>query len=115
MDESLGQYLKRMRTEKGYGLRDITLYTRIGSGHLEALEGEHYAKLPPETVAKSYVRTYARYLHLDEVDVMKRFAESAGVFYRAKEAAARAAKLASSSNPLKSTLNDFVSNIKLLF
>jgi cytoskeletal protein RodZ len=115
MEESLGQYLKRMRTQKGFGIRDISLSTCIGSGHLEALEAENFAKLPPETVAKSYVRTYARCLRLDEVEVMKRFAESAGVFYRNKETAARAAKLASSSNPLKSTLNEFVSNIKLLF
>ena len=115
MEESLGLYLKRMRTEKGFGIRDISLSTCIGAGHLEALEAENFAKLPPETVAKSYVRTYARCLRLDEIEVMRRFAESAGVFYREKEKAAHIARLANTSNPLKSTLNEFVSNIKLLF
>jgi hypothetical protein len=46
---------------------------------------------------------------------MKRFAETAGVFYREKETAARAARVANTPNPLASRLNEFVSNLKLLF
>ncbi|HEY3130304.1 MAG TPA: helix-turn-helix domain-containing protein [Acidobacteriota bacterium] len=115
MDESLGQYLKRMRTAKGLTAQDISVKTCIGRDHLQSLEAEDYPKLPPQTVTKSYVRTYAQCLRLDEADVMKRFAESAGVFYRDKESAARAARLANRSNPLTSRLTEFVSNLKLLF
>jgi cytoskeletal protein RodZ len=115
MDESLGQYLKRMRTAKGYTTHDISLKTCIGYDHLQSLEAEDYSKLPPQTVTKSYVRSYARCLRLDEVEVMKRFAETVGVFYKDKETAARAARVAGTPNPLASRLNEFVSNLKLLF
>ena len=115
MEQSLGQHLKLMRTDKGYSLRDISIKTCIGYYHLEALEADNFQKLPTHTVTKSYVRTYARLLRLDEVDVMRRFAESAGVFYRDRESAARTAKLAAMPNPLKSRLTEFVSSIKLLF
>lgn len=76
MEESLGHYLQRMRAEKGYSLRDISTMTCIGCEHLTAVEAEDFLKLPPQTVAKSYVRTYARCLRLDEADVMRRFAEA---------------------------------------
>jgi cytoskeletal protein RodZ len=77
MEESLGQHLKRMRTDKRHSLRDISMKTCIGYYHLEALEADNFEKLPAHTVTKSYVRTYARFLRLDEVDIMRRFAESA--------------------------------------
>jgi cytoskeletal protein RodZ len=115
MEELLGQYLKRMRIAKGYTAHDISVKTRIGCDHLQSLEAEDYARLPPQTVTKSYVRSYAQFLRLDEVEVMKRFAETAGVFYRDKETAARAARVANTPNPLASRLNEFVSNLKLLF
>lgn len=115
MEESLGKYLQRARTEKGYSLRDISAMTCIGCEHLTAVEAEDFRKLPTQTVTKSYVRNYARCLRLDEVDVMKRFAEVSGVFYRDQESAARAARVANTPNPLKSRLEEFVSNLKLLF
>jgi cytoskeletal protein RodZ len=115
MEESLGPYLKRMRIDKGYTAHDISVKTCIGYDHLQSLEAENYSRLPAQTVTKSYVRSYARCLRLDEVDVMRRFAETAGVFYRDKETAARAARVANTPNPLASRLNEFVSNLKLLF
>jgi cytoskeletal protein RodZ len=115
MEESLGQYLQRMRTEKSYSLRDINAMTCIGLDYLTAVEAEDFPKLPTQTVTKSYVRTYARCLRLDEADVMKRFAEASGAFYRDRENAALAARVANTPNPLKSRLDALVSNFKLLF
>jgi cytoskeletal protein RodZ len=115
MDESLGQYLKRMRTEKGYSLSDISAMTCIGIEYLAAVEAEYFQKLPAHTVTKSYVRTYARCLRLNEPEVMKRFAETSEIFYRDREIAARAATVANTPNSLKSRLDEFVSNLKLLF
>ena len=115
MEESLGQYLQRVRTEKGYSLSDISAMTCIGFEYLAAVEAEDLPKLPAQTVTKSYVRSYARCLRLDEADVMKRFAEASGVFYRDRENAALAARLANTPNPLKSRLDALVSNFKLLF
>ena len=115
MEESLGKYLQRMRTEKGYSLSDISAMTCIGFEYLTAVEAEDFPKLPAHTVTKSYVRTYARCLRLNEPDVMKHFAEVSGGFYRDRESAARAAMVANTPYSLTSRLNEFVSNLKLLF
>ena len=115
MAESLGQYLQRVRTEKGYSLSDISAITCVGFEYLAAVEAEDLPKLPAQTVTKSYVRTYARCLRLNEPEVMKRFAETSEIFYRDREIAARAATVANTPNSLKSRLDEFVSNLKLLF
>jgi len=46
MEESLGKYLQRMRTEKGYSLSDISAMTCIGLEYLTAVEAEDFPKLP---------------------------------------------------------------------
>lgn len=114
MAESLGQYLGRGRTDKGFSLQDIAAVTRIGHSYLRELEADDFSKLPTQTVTKSYVRTYARFVGLDEAEVMRRFAESAGVYYRELEAA-RSAKSAKSDGPLKTRLDEFVASLKLFF
>src|SRR5437588_12931693 len=89
--------------------------TCIGFEYLAAVEAEDLPKLPAQTVTKSYVRTYARCLRLDEADVMKRFAEASGVFYRDRENAALAARVANTPYSLKSRLNEVISYLKLRF
>jgi cytoskeletal protein RodZ len=113
MVESLGQYLGRARANKGVSLQEIAAVTRIGHSYLRELEADDFSNLPTQTVTKSYVRTYARFVGLDEAEVMRRFAESAGVYYRDLEAA-RTAK-SKSNGPLKTRLDEFVSSLKLFF
>src|SRR2546425_13014676 len=81
MEETLGQYLCHMRTQKGVSLEDIAKATRIDPRYLQAVEQNDFSQLPrAEIFAKAYVKAYARCLLLEEAEVMRRFAESAGNF-----------------------------------
>ena len=83
MEETLGQYLCHMRSQKGVSLEEISRATRIDPRYLQAVEQNDFSQLPrAEVVAKAYVRAYARCLSLEEAEVLRRFAESAGGFYR---------------------------------
>src|SRR2546427_4911456 len=82
MEETLGQYLCHMRTQKGVSLEDIAKATRIDPRYLQAVEQNDFSQLPrAEIFAKAYVKAYARCLSLEEAEVMRRFAESAGSFH----------------------------------
>lgn len=88
MEETLGQYLCHMRTQKGVSLEDIAKATRIDQRYLQAVEKNDFSQLPrAEVIAKAYVKAYARCLSLGEAEVMRRFAESAGGFYTESSAA----------------------------
>src|SRR5438876_7620819 len=82
MEETLGQYLCHMRTQKGVSLEEISKATRIDPRYLQAVEQNDFSQLPrAEIFAKAYVKAYARCLSLEEAEVMRRFAESAGTFH----------------------------------
>src|SRR2546427_6039012 len=82
MEETLGQYLCHMRTQKGVSLADIAKATRIDPRYLQAVEQNDFSQLPrAEIFAKAYVKAYARCLSLEKTEVMRRFAESAGTFH----------------------------------
>src|SRR3989454_8154557 len=81
MEETLGQYLFHMRTQKGVSLEDIAKATRIDPRYLQAVEQNDFSQLPrAEIFAQAYVKAYSRCLSLEQAEVMRRFAESAGNF-----------------------------------
>jgi cytoskeletal protein RodZ len=88
MEETLGQYLCQMRTQKGVSLEDISKTTRIDPRYLQAVEQDDFSRLPrAEVFAKAYVKAYARCLSLEEAEVMRRFADASGTFYTASSKA----------------------------
>ena len=65
-----GDYLRREREMRGVSLEEISAATRISIRFLQAIENEELAKLPGGIFTRSFVRTYARYLGLDEERVL---------------------------------------------
>ena len=65
-----GEYLRREREMRGVSLEEISAATRIAIRFLEAIESEELSKLPGGIFTRSFVRTYARYLGLDEERVL---------------------------------------------
>jgi cytoskeleton protein RodZ len=63
---SLSERLKRERELRGISLKQIAEETRIGVRFLEALEEDRLEVIPGEFYRRSYLRSYARYLGLDE-------------------------------------------------
>ncbi len=55
---------------RGVTLEEISAATRISIRFLQAIEGEELSKLPGGIFTRSFVRTYARFLGLDEERVL---------------------------------------------
>ncbi len=72
--ETLGPYLRNAREAKGLDLRDAAQQTRISINYLKAIEEEDFAKLPGEVFVKGFLKNYARFLQLNESEVMERYA-----------------------------------------
>ena len=65
-----GEYLRREREMRGVSLEEISAATKISIRFLQAIENEELSKLPGGIFTRSFVRTYARYLGLDEERVL---------------------------------------------
>jgi cytoskeletal protein RodZ len=65
-----GEHLRREREMRGVSLEEISASTRISIRFLQAIENEELSKLPGGIFTRSFVRTYARYLGLDEERVL---------------------------------------------
>ncbi|HEX9020923.1 MAG TPA: RodZ domain-containing protein [Nitrospirota bacterium] len=75
---TLGQYLRSAREARGIDLRDAAQQTRISIHYLDALETENFAKLPGEVFVKGFLKSYAKFLRLDESEVMIKYGELRG-------------------------------------
>lgn len=69
-DVDLGDLLREARTSRGLTLAEVERDTRISRSYLEALEGGRYEVLPAPVYARGFVRSYARYLGLDEQEAV---------------------------------------------
>ena len=75
---SFGERMRREREKRGITLDSISQTTKIGTHILEALEKEEFGKLPGGIFNKGFVRSYARFLGMNEEQVLKEFTEVAG-------------------------------------
>jgi cytoskeleton protein RodZ len=65
-----GEYLRREREMRGVSLEEMSVATKISLRFLEAIENEELSKLPGGIFTRSFVRSYAHYLGLDEERVL---------------------------------------------
>jgi cytoskeleton protein RodZ len=70
---AFGENLRREREMRGVSLEEISGATKISIRFLNAIENEEFRTLPGGIFARSFVRTYARYLGLDEERVMAEY------------------------------------------
>jgi len=70
---AFGENLRREREMRGVSLDEISFATKISLRFLEAIEHEDFSKLPGGIFSRSFIRTYARYLGLDEDRVVAEF------------------------------------------
>ncbi len=62
----LGELLRRARKGRGLTLEQIANETRIPRRHLEALEHDNLAAVPPGFYRRAEIRAYARAVNLDQ-------------------------------------------------
>ena len=75
---SFGADLKREREAKGISLKEISDRTKIGVRLLKALEEEQLEQLPGGIFDRSFLRQYARYLGLDEDQLLGEYLKVTG-------------------------------------
>ena len=63
---SFGERLQRERVTRKISLEEIATATKIGTRNLRALETEDFDDLPGGIFNRGFVRSYARYLGMDE-------------------------------------------------
>ena len=79
MDQgSFGEHLKRERELRGVTLDEISTATRIATRFLQAIENEQWERLPGGVFNRGFVRAVARYLGLDEEDILAEYGQAAG-------------------------------------
>jgi cytoskeleton protein RodZ len=75
---SFGAQLRREREQRKVTLDDISSATKIGTRFLRAIEDDHFEQLPGGIFNKGFVRAYARYLGLDEEQIVSNFLVASG-------------------------------------
>ena len=72
---SIGQELKRERELRGISLEEIADTTKINIRFLSALEEDRLDLLPEQFFTRGIIRTYAKYLGLDEQNSLNTYLE----------------------------------------
>jgi len=73
MIETVGQILKKARTQKKITLKEASESTKITSRHLTALEEDNYQIFPGETYTIGFLKNYASYLSLDPEQLIQMY------------------------------------------
>src|SRR5271157_5991764 len=63
--QTLGEYLKDARKEKGISIDEIVRDTNIPKKYLEAIESDNFELFPGETYAMGFISNYAEALEVD--------------------------------------------------
>ena len=74
MAESLGEKLRAAREARGIALREVADQTRISGRYLEAIEADDYKPLPGGVFNKGFIKTFARYVGVDETEAISDYA-----------------------------------------
>ncbi len=68
-----GMDLKRLRTELRVSVEQIAEWTKIRPGMLRCIEEDQFSELPSRFHLKSFLKAYAKYLHLNPEIVVDRY------------------------------------------
>jgi cytoskeleton protein RodZ len=75
---TFGESLKREREMRGVTLEEISSATRIAERFLKAIENEQWDQLPGGVFNRGFVRAMARYLGLDEENIVAEYTLAVG-------------------------------------
>ncbi len=75
---SLGQELKQERESRNISIEEIAASTKIVGRYLRAVEEDRFDTMPGGFFIKGIIRAYAKYLGLNEDELMRRY-EEAGI------------------------------------
>ncbi|MES2219834.1 MAG: helix-turn-helix domain-containing protein [Acidobacteriota bacterium] len=76
--EHFGEALRCERQRRSVSLEDIAQTTKVTVRSLQALESDAFDQLPGGILSKGIVRSYVRFLGLDETEWVDRFLDASG-------------------------------------
>jgi cytoskeletal protein RodZ len=76
--DTFGESLKREREMRGVTLEEVSAATRIATRFLKAIEDEQWDQLPGGVFNRGFVRAVARYLGLDEENIVAEYTLAVG-------------------------------------
>ncbi len=71
---SLGEKLRQAREERGISISEVAGQTRISALYLEGIEADDYRTLPGGIFNKGFVKSYAKYVGVDEQEALQDYA-----------------------------------------
>ncbi len=71
MSSSLGEKLRQAREDRGISISEVAEQTRISPLYLEAIDSDNYKTLPGGIFNKGFVRSYAKYVGVDEQEALQ--------------------------------------------
>lgn len=73
-----GELLKQAREQRGVTINEVALVTKINAKTIELMETGRLDLLPQKAFLRGFVQTYARYLGLDQKELLAIFQEETG-------------------------------------
>lgn len=77
MAESLGEKLRKAREERDISISEVAEQTRISALYLEAIERDDYSPLPGGIFNKGFIKSFAKYVGVDEGEALQDYARIA--------------------------------------
>jgi cytoskeletal protein RodZ len=82
---TLGERMKKLRSDRHLSLAEISKSTRIQAKYLECIEEGNYSKLPADVYVKGFLRSYALFMGLNEVSLIRQFEREKGIHKNIKK------------------------------
>lgn len=76
--QSVGSYLRDLRTARGISLEEVARTTRVGQPYLQALESDAFERLPAPVFTKGFIRAYCLALGESPDEALSRYRELSG-------------------------------------
>jgi cytoskeleton protein RodZ len=75
MSQSLGEKLRQAREERGISISEVAEQTRISGHYLQCIENDDYRTLPGGIFNKGFIKSYAKYVGIDELEALQDYAK----------------------------------------
>lgn len=75
MENSFGNILKKSREQHGLSVKQVSVAIKVNSIIIENIEEEKLEALPKPVFTRGLIRTYCKYLEIDETPVLNSFDE----------------------------------------
>lgn len=77
MSLTLGEKLRQAREERGISVSEVAEQTRISPLYIDSIENDNYKPLPGGIFNKGFVKSYAKYVGVDEHEALQDYAKIA--------------------------------------